>query len=114
MTLKKIKFVATLTFIASLSIIVSCKKSSTPKVAFTNADAKPLFDNYCASCHASGKSDAGKWLYDSGDFDGSIKANISKIYSEVYTRKSMPVGKSLTSAELTAFKKWYDAGYPSN
>jgi len=89
-----------------------CKKST--NIAFTNADAKPIFDKYCASCHASGKANAGDWLYDASDYDGSIKGSINDIYQTVYVRRSMPRGSSISAAELTKFKAWYDAGYPTN
>jgi mono/diheme cytochrome c family protein len=94
----------------------SCTKTATTtsKTAFTNATMKPWFDNYCASCHAAGKSDSGKWLYDASDYDGSIKASINSLYSSVYTRGSMPVGIQLSSSELNKFKTWYDAGYNAN
>lgn len=90
----------------------SCTKTSTTtNTAFTHATMKPWFDSYCASCHASGASDAGKWLYDPTDYTGSISDHISSIYREVYINKSMPVGIQLSSSELSSFKSWYDAGY---
>lgn len=82
--------------------------------AFTNATIKPMFDTYCASCHASGKSNQKDWLYNPADYTVSIKGYITKLYSEVYTKKTMPEGTKLSTAELTAFKAWYDAGYPAN
>lgn len=115
MSLKKIS-ITVFAITLGISIISSCKKTttSTSKVAFTNATMKPWFDTYCASCHASGKSDSGKWLYDPADYDGSIKAEISTLYREVYTKKSMPEGTSLSTSELAKFKNWYDAGYTAN
>jgi hypothetical protein len=83
-------------------------------VALTNATMKPWFDTYCASCHASGKVNQNDWLYNPANYTTSIKGSISKIYSEVYTKKSMPEGTKLTAAELAAFKAWYDSGYPAN
>jgi hypothetical protein len=32
----------------------------------------------------------------------------------VYSRRSMPVGRSLSADELSKFKAWYDKGYPAN
>jgi mono/diheme cytochrome c family protein len=94
--------------------ISSCKKTNiTTKTAFTHSTMKPLFDSYCASCHASGKSDSGRWLYDPSDYTGSIQASISSIYNSVYINKTMPVGLKLSSSELNSFKSWYDAGYPA-
>jgi hypothetical protein len=110
-----IKFKIALASIAFIGIsISSCKKSSTSsKTAFTHSTMKPWFDSYCANCHASGMSDAGKWLYDPSDYTSSIENQISSIYREVYINKSMPVGVQLSSSELNSFKSWYDAGYPA-
>ncbi len=93
--------------------IAACKKSCT-KVAFTHATMKPWFDTYCASCHASGKSNAGKWLYDPADFTCTIKNNMDNIHSEVAVKKTMPPGGSMTTAELQKFIDWYNAGFPIN
>ncbi|MFN8355158.1 MAG: hypothetical protein U0Y10_11960 [Spirosomataceae bacterium] len=98
--------------------VSSCSNSSDPTpastetaVAFEHATMKPWFDTYCASCHASGKSNYRDWLYDPTNYTSSIKGNIAKIYSEVYVLKSMPEGTKLSSADLATFKTWYDAGY---
>jgi mono/diheme cytochrome c family protein len=103
-----------------MTTFVSCTTStveptttdtSTTKVAFEHATMKPFFDTYCASCHASGKSNYKDWLYDATDYATSIKGHISTIYTEVYVRKTMPENTTLTTAQLAAFKAWYDAGY---
>lgn len=100
--------------LASLGIAAGgCKKSSTG-VAFTNTEIKSLFDTHCASCHASGKSNSNDWFYDPSDYDGSIKGEISDLYAEVFTRRSMPIGRTLSADELSKFKAWYDRGYPAN
>jgi cytochrome c5 len=91
-------------------VLSSCKKSSN-NVAFTNATMKPWFDTNCSSCHASGKSDAKKWLYDAND-ETTIQNNISSIYKAVYTSKTMPP-TGISAAELAKFKSWYDSGHPS-
>jgi len=110
-----IKFKIALASVAIIGFsISSCTKTTTSsKTAFTNATMKPWFDSYCASCHASGKSDAGKWLYDATDYNGSIQSSMSSIYRTVYINRSMPVGVQLSSSELNSFKSWYDAGYPA-
>lgn len=110
-----IKFKIALASVAIIGFsISSCTKTTTSsKTAFTNATMKPWFDSYCASCHASGMSDAAKWLYDPADYTSSIENQISTIYREVYVNKSMPVGVQLSSSELNSFKSWYDAGYPA-
>jgi hypothetical protein len=110
-----VKFKIALASVAIIGFsISSCTKTTTSsKTVFTNATMKPWFDSYCASCHASGMSDAGKWLYDPADYTSSIENQISTIYREVYVNKSMPVGVQLSSSELNSFKSWYDAGYPA-
>jgi mono/diheme cytochrome c family protein len=102
--------------ICFLVLSFSCKKTitTTTKIAFTNATMKPWFDTNCASCHASGKPNSSEWLYDASNYESTIKIDISEIYREVYIKKSMPVGTSLTTVELSKFKTWYDAGYSAN
>lgn len=96
--------------VSLMTIVYSCKSNS--PTAFTNATMKPWFENYCASCHANGAYNAGSWLYDPTN-DQSIQEHIEHIYNEVYTKKTMPPS-GLSQAELDKFKKWYDAGHPSN
>lgn len=107
--------------LVGVSLLPACSTSSvdptdtstTTKVAFEHATAKPIFDTYCASCHASGKSNYRDWLYDPTDYTTTIKGKISTIYNEVYVKKSMPEGTKLSTTELAVFKAWYDAGYPA-
>ncbi len=87
----------------------SCSKDST---AFEHTTMRPWFDSKCGSCHGSGGSNRIQWAYDPNDYTGSIKGKISKIYSVVYNKRSMPPGGA-TQTELDAFKAWYDAGYPA-
>ncbi len=93
----------------STLMIQSCKKDST---AFEHATMRPWFDSKCGSCHGSGGSNRIQWAYNPDDYTGSIKGKISKLYDVVYNKKSMPPGGA-TTAELNAFKAWYDAGYPA-
>lgn len=103
----------------SLSILIfsviiswwSCKK--TPAVPFTNPAMRAFFDTKCASCHASGKVNAGDWLYDPSDYNATIVSHSGHLKEEVYDKKTMPPSGA-TAAELAAFKAWYDAGYPAN
>jgi hypothetical protein len=93
--------------ISAIFCATSCSKS---KIALEHASMKPWFDNYCAGCHASGTANTGSWLYDPADFNGSIKANISRIYQEVYINRSMPPS-GMSQADLAKFNDWYTAGY---
>ena len=111
----KNKMLLAISVFALAIVFTSCKKTTTTTgTSFTNATMKPWFDNYCSNCHASGKSDSGKWLYNSNNYESSIKASINSLYSQVYTQKSMPTNKTLSASELSAFKTWFDAGYPAN
>ena len=112
--MRQSKILVTFLMVGLLLIgVQSCQKTSTG-TAFTNTTMKPWFDDNCASCHASGKKNADEWLYNASNYESSIKSEISSIYSEVYTRRSMPEGYSLSTDELNKFKTWYDDGYPSN
>lgn len=99
------------TTIGLFFFITSCKKET--KVAFTNTAAKNWFDTRCASCHASGKSNANNWLYDPSDYNTSIKGHIDHIYEQMIQYKSMPPALWQTS-DSTTFITWYNAGYPAN
>lgn len=111
---KSIMFLTASFSFAFLLALASCSKTDTPLVAFTNTKIKTIFDAKCASCHASGKSNASAWLYNPADFNGSIKGHIGHLYEQVYTLKKMPTTGPLSTTELADFKTWYDAGYPAN
>lgn len=102
-----------LTFIVAVfAMAYSCSKSTT-KTAFTNASIKPLMETKCASCHASGKVNAGEWLYDPTDYDATITSHKEHLKELVLDKKTMPP-TGLTVAEYTAFQSWVSAGYPAN
>jgi cytochrome c5 len=105
-----LKIIALLLIIIVANLI-ACKKAD--KIAFTNIKAKPWFDTYCASCHASGKSDSKKWLFDPTDFNSSIKDEMPKMHSLVAIQKTMPPS-GMSATELQVFLDWYNAGFPAN
>ena len=87
--------------------------TTTTTTVFEHAIMKPWFDTYCASCHATGKSNARDWLYNPANYESSIKGVITNLRSQVVTLRAMPQGISLSAAELNKFKTWYDAGFPA-
>ncbi len=83
------------------------------KIAFTYSVMKNWFDVECASCHAVGKSNAASWLYDASDYNLSFKNNVSTLKNVILTKKTMPPGKTLTSAEIEKLSQWFDAEAPA-
>ncbi|MBK7959423.1 MAG: hypothetical protein IPK03_15845 [Bacteroidetes bacterium] len=109
--MKKILLFSAL-IITAAYVLTSCSKTSSG-TAFTHATMKPWFDANCASCHASGKSDAGQWLYDPSNHESSIIGHKDHLKEVVHDKKTMPpTGASV--ADINAFKTWYDAGCPAN
>lgn len=102
-------------FLVSCTILLinnySCGKS---KIAFTHATMKPWFDVQCTSCHASGKPNAAQWLYDPSDYAATITSHLGHLKETIHDKKSMPPPAGATTAEIQAFKVWFDAGAPAN
>lgn len=112
--MKKILISVVFVFCSLALLVTSCSKdSSTAKIALTNSAAKIWFDNRCASCHAAGASNASDWLYDPSDYNGSIKAHIPQIRTDVAVVKSMP-NSGWNQTDSIIFITWYNAGYPAN
>lgn len=89
--------------------------TTTTKIALTYASVKSIFDSKCASCHASGKSDAGRWLYDATDYASSIQANKERIHTVTATTSaSMSTRAGLTATEVNTLNTWYNAGSPAS
>jgi cytochrome c5 len=111
--MKKMFFAAVVLF-AVTTILHSCKKESTAKVAFTHSVMKPWFDLNCAGCHASGASNAGDWLYDPTDYEGSISMHLSHIKMHVIdgVNPIMPPN-GLSQAEKDKFIAWFNLGGPA-
>jgi hypothetical protein len=109
----KIGYAVLLAFPISVISCISAKDPFPDKEALTNAVTKNWFDSNCSRCHSAGKIAEKDWLYDATDYQASIKAHLSTIYQEVVTEAVMPEDKPLSAADMTAFKKWYDAGASS-
>lgn len=72
-------------------------------VTFT-LDVKPIIDANCISCHStSGGQSPNLETYQ------AISANANLVKSEVVA-KTMPIGGSLTDAEIQAISCWVDNG----
>lgn len=79
-----------------------------PAVTFT-AVIGPLFQSKCASCHAPGKSQAGIFTLNGY---ATVTANADRIKQQVLVLKAMPLGGSLSSAELQSVQAFFDQGMP--
>lgn len=68
-----------------------------------------LLQTKCAGCHAPGKQAAAVW-----NFNGynTVTANADRIKNAVLVQKTMPLGGSLSAAELQSLKDWFDQGMP--
>ncbi|WP_029284644.1 cytochrome c [Pedobacter sp. R20-19] len=81
----------------------------TSTVTYTNF-TQALIQTKCAGCHGAGRSAASIWT-----FNGlaSITSNETRIRRVVLETKSMPIGGSLTAAELASLKEWFDNKMPN-
>ena len=79
-----------------------------PGVTYTGF-VQTLLQNKCAGCHGTGKQAAPVW-----NFNGyaSVISNADRIKTAVIVNKTMPIGGSLTAAELQSLKDWFDQGMP--
>jgi uncharacterized membrane protein len=69
-------------------------------------NVKPIIDNNCIQCHNGGQ------FPDLRTF-ANISANATRVKNQVSSR-SMPVGGSLTNAEIEAIVCWVENGTPNN
>lgn len=72
-----------------------------------SASVNPLLQTKCAGCHAPGRQAAAIW-----NFNGytSVTTNAERIKQAVLVSKSMPLGGSLSTAELKLLQDWFDQG----
>lgn len=68
-----------------------------------------LIQTKCAGCHAPGRQASAVW-----NFNGynTVTANADRIKNAVLVQKTMPLGSSLSAAELQSLKDWFDQGMP--
>lgn len=76
-----------------------------PNISFS-AEIKPIVDANCLQCHN------GNQFPDLRTYE-SIKINSNKIKEEIQTRR-MPIGGSLTIAQIEAITCWIDSGSLNN
>ncbi|HEY0177457.1 MAG TPA: cytochrome c [Pedobacter sp.] len=69
----------------------------------------PLFQSKCASCHATGQPQAS--IFNLNGYS-SVVANADRIKQQVLVLKAMPLGGSLTAAELRSVQDFFDQGMP--
>ena len=110
----KKKFLPVL-IICSVVLLMSCEnnveesfqevEACDPNISFSTA-IKPIIDNNCIQCHN------GNQFPDLRTYE-SIRVNASKIIEETQTRR-MPIGGSLTIAQIEAIACWIDSGALNN
>lgn len=77
-------------------------------VTYTNF-AQALFQTKCGGCHSAGRGAAAIWT-----FNGlaSVTTNQARIRQAVLVSKSMPLGGTLSAAELKSLQEWFDNNMP--
>jgi uncharacterized membrane protein len=101
-------------------LLTACKKNQAeepapvvpgdPNTAVTySAVIGPLIQTRCAPCHAGTGPANSAWAFNGYN---SVVANASRINNAVLVTKTMPLGGSLSAAELQSLKDWFDQGMP--
>ncbi len=124
-------------FVLTSLVFFNCSKDKGPvddqqtaeNISFTN-DVQPVFDQYCISCHpASGDLD----LTASHSYNQLVNVNASgyqakrvvpgdpensvlykKIDGSGTFGSNMPLGGSLSAAQILLIKQWIEEGAPNN
>ncbi len=71
------------------------------------ATVAPIFAAKCSGCHANGGRGTTAWLFTGYN---SVKDNADRIRNAVVVTRSMPMGGSLSAAELQSVRDWFDQG----
>lgn len=103
-------------------LLFSCSKRQAAEMAPTPAPpeepgtsvtynnfAKALFQTKCAGCHSAGRGAAAVWTLNGLS---SITSNKTRIQQAVLVNKSMPMGGTLSAAELKSLQEWFDNNMP--
>lgn len=102
-------------------ILDSCtkKQSAEIKPDTTSGPGKPdievvyagavqsLFQSKCSGCHSQSGPGASSWVFAGYT---SVTANAGRIKQAVLVNKTMPIGSSLSAAELKLLQNWFDQG----
>ena len=72
-----------------------------------STEVKPIIDANCVQCHGTGGNFPNLTTYQ------GVSGNASNVKSQVVSRK-MPIGSTLTDAEIQAISCWVDAGAINN
>lgn len=84
--------------------------SEVPETTVTYGNfAQALFQTKCAGCHGAGRGAASIWTFNGLS---SITSNQTRIRQSVLVTKSMPIGRSLSAAELQSLQEWFDKNMP--
>lgn len=92
----------------------SCGTCDTSLYKFS-ADIKPIFNNWCVSCHTTGNAGGG---YDFSAYAG-IASSVTNgrllgSIEHLTGYSPMPQNGTLNSCDLTKIQNWVKAGYPNN
>ena len=111
---------AYLTLTVVYLLLLSCSKRQAAEMAPTPPEtpgttvtytnfAQALFQTKCGGCHSAGRGAAAIWT-----FNGlaSITTNQNRIRQAVLVTKSMPMGGTLSAAELKSLQEWFDKNMP--
>ena len=79
-------------------------------VSFANF-VQPLLQTRCAGCHAPGRSAAAIWTFNGYT---SVSTNADRIKDALLVKKSMPLGGTLSAADLQSLQSWFDQGTLNN
>lgn len=86
-------------------------KPETPDHPETNvsyaATIGPLFQTKCAGCHSGSGRGTTAWLFTGYS---SVRNDADRIRNAVVVTRAMPMGGSLSAAELESVRKWFDQG----
>lgn len=107
-----------ITIMMTLLILSACSKNQADepkpvvpekpgtKVSYAEV-VQPLLQAKCAGCHAPGRRASAAW-----SFNGytSVTGSADKIKQAVLVSKTMPIGGTLSAAELQSIKDWFDQG----
>ena len=71
--------------------------------------AQVFFQTKCAGCHGAGKAAASIWTFNGLS---SIVSSKTRIEQAVLISKRMPLGGSLSAAELQSLQEWFNKDMP--
>ena len=81
-------------------------ESPETKVSYA-ATVAPIFKANCEGCHAGSGRGTTAWIFSGLN---SVVTNESRIRNAVVVNRTMPLGRSLSAADLQSVRDWFDQG----